>query len=322
MNLKILGGVSVVFTVIVFLITWYATQDTTPQSTQSPSPVAEPVKSSPLPPPPIANIDQAPIMEGHDVMLSEFSFQNMTLPNYVPDASTRMVQLPSGNPPYKLINCDIANAYAIRWNGRFLNMLNSNKLEWTTNKREPDGCWTIVPGYCGGDGRQFIMLRSTMNKLFLRIDEMTGMLVCKDGPTSRTAAKYCWKFKDDTPTKVPCGTQYSEELKQMIDIPCTIIKDPPAGSSGCSAVTKGFVSKCCARYPNDTDCRASFWREVVGRQLTEAVLYLKTRRPDLTLQPCPSPCDKDPFPVYKENVVMIPYDPRSGYVTAPAFRFV
>lgn len=327
MNMKLAWIVFVCLLIVIGVCTWYFSRGSTSSPTPAPSaPVAAaatlPTATQTRADASVSDIDQPPIKTPTDVTLTEFAFENMVLPLYVPDATTRMVRKPAGNPPFKLVNCNVANAYAIRWNGRFLNMHNPNKFQWTTDKREPDGCFTIVPGYCGGNGRDYVMLRSTMNRHFLRIDEASGMLVCKDTPTARTAEKYCWKLRnEDGEKKIPCGPQYSEELKRMIDIPCTIIKDPPVGK-GCSSVTKGFISKCCGVHPEDPDCRGSYWREVVGRQLTEAVLYLRTRRPDLKIEPCPHPCNKDPFPVYDANVVRIPYDVRSGYVTAPAFRFI
>ena len=330
MNIKVACLLFVCLLVLIAFLTWYFTKDSSKPTTATPLPIAPSVVYQPLPPANANaagwsldfNAEQPPIMEGKDIALTEFTFENLTMPSYVPDARTRMVRKPAGNPPYKLVNCNVANAYAIRWNGRFLNMYSPNKFEWKTNKEEPDGCFTIVPGYCGGNGKDYVMLRSTMNRHFLRIDEGSGMLICKDTPTARTAEKYCWKLRDtDASTKMPCGPQYSEDLKRVIDIPCTILQEPLPGK-GCSSVTKGFVAKCCGVHPDDPECRGSYWREVVGRQLTESILYLKTRRPDLKVQPCPHPCTKNPFPEYDETTVMIPYDTRSGFVTAPAFRFI
>lgn len=277
---------------------------------------ATPVNLDPL------TIDN-PNTDPPEIKLATFAFEPKERPGMVPDASGKLMKKPAANPPYKLFACNLTSAYAVRWNGMYLSLDSPNKMIWTEDKKEPDSCFKIVPGYCGNAA--YIMLRSVMNRMFVRYDETSGALVCKDTPTSRTASKFCWKLVPDTTTKQPCGPQYSYDLGRVIDIPCNLKTTPDAGKS-CDTVTPGYQAQCCiAKGPNarsDSFCSGSAWPEVVGRSVQEAVLYLRTRRPEFTLRPCPEPCQLQAYPVPDQRTVVIPYDARTNIVTSPARRLV
>lgn len=257
-----------------------------------------------------------------EARLANFAFEPKTKPGYVPNKKGRLAPKPAGNPAYKLVGCRLSGAYAIRWHGRYLTLVSPTKMLWTLEKEEPNSCFKIVPGYCGGDGKSFVMLRSVTNKHFVRFENTTGALVCKDSPTSRTSAGYCWKLQPDSiGTRQPCGSQYSFDLGRVIDVPCDVVATPAPGQS-CSTVTAGYKANCCIKKgPTDeTDeyCKGTVWFDVVGRPLAEALLVLRTRRPDLTFKPCPEPCTLQATPLQNPNLVVVPYDARSGIVTSPA----
>ena len=258
-----------------------------------------------------------------EAKLATFAFESKTRPKYVPNQQGRIAIIPSGNPPYKLVGCDSVGAYAIRWNGRYLTVDSPNLVKWTEEKLEPGSCFKIVPGYCGGG--EYIMLRSVANKLVLRADDTYGQLVCKDTPTARTADSYCWKLNPTTTSKQPCGPQYSYDLGRIVDIPCNV-KEMPDGNASCSTVTAGYQAKCCTAKgqgaAHDTFCEATIFPKVVGKSLQEAILYIRTRRPDLSLKPCPEPCTTEAIPIQSPNLVIIPYDARSNVVTSVPRRLV
>lgn len=260
--------------------------------------------------------------------LANFAFESKTKPGFVPNKSGAIAQKPAANPPYKFVACQATASYAIRWNGRYLTVKSPNSVKWTTERQEPGSCFKTVPGYCGA-GNGYVMLRSMANKMFVRADASSGLLVCKDTPTARTADAYCWKLNPDpVPAKQPCGQQYSYDLGRIVDVPCEV-KEMPTGNDSCSTVTKGYQAACCIRKgPNshngnhDAFCEATIFPKVVGQQLQQALLYIRTRRPDLTLKPCPEPCTTQPVPEQYPNTVIIPYDARSGYVTSIPRRLV
>jgi len=226
-----------------------------------------------------------------------------------------VVRKPAGNPPYKLVQCG-TGAYSLRWAGRYLTVYDPNKLTWEETRREPDSCFTIVPGNCGGD--KYVMLRSKHNKMFVRYDKESLALVCKDIPTARTSLDYCWKLQADEYTGQPRGCQYSYDLQRVGCTDRNVKKTPQTGAS-CSTVTAGYQAECCATRPEqDAFCKSHYCPDIVGRSLKEAMLYLRTRRPDLTLQPCPAPCAVSAHPTPTPGTVVIPYDPRTSLVTAPA----
>jgi hypothetical protein len=256
--------------------------------------------------------------------LAAFAFESKTKPGHVPNTSGAIAPKPAGNPPYKFVACEASASYAIRWNGRYLTVKSPNSVKWTEERQEPESCFKTVPGYCGA-GNGYVMLRSAANKMFVRADASSGLLVCKDTPTARTAAAYCWRLAPDAvPAKQPCGQQYSYDLGRIVDVPCNV-KEMPAGNESCSTVTRGYQATCCIRKgpgAHDAFCDATIFPKVVGQQLQQALLYIRTRRPDLTLKPCPEPCTTQAVPEQYPNVVIVPYDARSGYVTSIPRRLV
>jgi hypothetical protein len=250
--------------------------------------------------------------------LLEFSFEPKLMPGRVPDAETKMVVKPSGYAPFKFVGCQ-STGYAIRWMGRYLTFEDSSTFKWTTQKREPSSCFKIVPGYC--DSSDYIMLRSLRNNHFVRVDGATKKLVCVDSPTRNNADQFCWKITSTDPVKMPCGPQFLPDYGRVVNIPCEIKATPPCGEA-----TPGFKSACCLRHPDDATCAGSVFREVMGRPLAEATLYIKTRHPGLTIKKCERSdpiCNKlKPFPIYDANTIVLPYDKRLGIVSAPAFRFI
>jgi hypothetical protein len=250
--------------------------------------------------------------------LLEFSFEPKLMPGRVPDAETKMVVKPSGYAPFKFVECQ-TTGYAIRWMGRYLRLEDSRTLVWSTTKGEPSSCFKVVPGYC--DSSDYIMIQSLYNNQFVRVDEATNRLVCLDGPTRNNADTFCWKITSTDPVKMPCGPQFLPDYGRVVNIPCEVKATPP-----CAEATPGFKSACCLRYPDDATCAGSVFREVMGRPLAEAALYIKTRHPGLTIKKCERTdpiCNRlKPFPVYDANTVVLPYDKRLGIVSAPAFRFI
>jgi hypothetical protein len=273
-----------------------------------------------------------------DARLANFAFEPMTKPGFVPLAKAvkeegsdeidyvkaALSRKPAGNPPYKLFGCQSAGAYAIRWNGKFL-AVEKGEVWWVDDQGLKDSCFKIVPGYCNDDRNRFVMLRSVVNRHFLRFSPETGDLVCKDSPTGRTASQYCWKLQPETTAKQPCGAQYSFDLGRVIHIPCNVKTTPSPGQS-CSTTTLGYQAGCCIAKKNDAlndgFCTSTVWFDVVGRPINEAIMVLRTRRPDFTYKPCPEPCGMKPVPVQNANMVVIPYDARSGIVTSPARRMI
>lgn len=260
-----------------------------------------------------------------DSQLASFAFEPVDKPLFVPNKDAVLERKPAGNAPYKLVQCgdgtSAGASYAIRWNQRYLTVYGPNKLEWNEQKKEPDSCFKIVPGNCNGDA--FVMLRAMYNNMFVRYDNATLALVARDIPTARTALQYCWKLKPDETLKQPCGCQYSYDLGRVVCTPCDVKKMPDPASASCSTVTAGYQAECClakgaAGAAQDPFCKAAVFTEIVGRSIKEAMLYIRTRRPDLQMQPCPMPCTVSGYPTPTPNTVVIPYDPRTDLVTAPA----
>jgi hypothetical protein len=257
-----------------------------------------------------------------DSVLRTFAFELYGRDLVVPTVQGRVARKPAGNPPYNLVQCNLAGGYAVRWNSTFLTLENANSVIWTDQKQEPHSCWKVVPGYCGDE--KYIMLRSLANNMFLTVDASSDALVCKDIPTARTAKQYCWKLVPEAPVAKKCGCEYDYSKGRVVCIPCDI-KKLPNGTESCETVTAGYRAECCLETGskrNDPWCRTAVWPEVVGRSLREVMLYIRTRRPDLVLQPCANECTTAAFPEPKPSVVIIPYDARSGIVTAPARRLI
>lgn len=258
-----------------------------------------------------------------DRVVKKFAFEPYGRPLIIPTVQGRLGRKAAGTPPFNLVQCDLLGGYAIRWNYKYFTLKDANTMEWTEDKQEPHSCWRIVPGYCGNEG--YVMLRSLANNQFLTYDTASDALVCRDIPTGRTAKQYCWKLTPDAATQGPCGCQYDYKLGRVVCKPCNV-KKMPDGNESCSTVTLGYQAECCVakRWGSQSDpfCRTAAWPEVIGRSVQEAMLFLRTRRPDLVLQPCPSPCSVSAYPEPKQNIIVIPYDPRTGTVTAAARRLV
>jgi hypothetical protein len=274
---------------------------------------------------PVVEVTEAPIeVEAPDIKVGVFAFESLTKPGYVPTVDGTLGQKGPGMPPFKFVACG-GKGYAIRWNGVYLTLTADKGVEWHEEKLEPDSCWMVVPGQCGSTAH--VMLRNAANKSFLRFDAATNTLVCKDGPTGRTAQQYCWKLAPDpVVVRQPCGCQYSYELGRVVCTPCNVKEMPGSPGESCSTVTDGYKATCCIRKgrnaSSDAFCDTVAWPQVVGRTIQEAMLYIRTRRPDLTLKPCPSPCTAEAYPTPSPHIVAIPYDPRSGIVTAAARRLI
>ena len=266
--------------------------------------------------------ERALVPNAPEAKLANFAFESYTLKNYVPDQTGKLVRKPAGNPPYKLVGCETSGSYAIRWAGRYLAVVSPNKVQWVPEKQEPGACFKLVPGMCG-PGNNYVMLRSMANKMVLRADGPSNALVCKDIPTGRTAPKYCWKLQPDFAGKQPCGQIYSYDLGRIVDVPCNVVTTPASGK-GCESVTAGYRAACClkkgANAQHDKYCTSTIFPQVVGQSLQQALLYIRTRRPDLALKPCPTPCTLKAIPIQNPNMVVIPYDPRSNIVTSIPYR--
>lgn len=255
--------------------------------------------------------------------LISFAFEHKILgPGIRPDATTKMTRVNAAEDDFSLVKCGMTNGYAIKWMGRYLNVKSDGTLEWNVRKSEPDACWRIEPGLCGGDGSEFVMLRSFYNSRFLRVDGATKKLVCVDSPSTENGHQYCWRLKKTGEQRRRCGKYYDKDYGRVIDVPCEIIRDPPEGGS-CLDVTPGFVSACCLKN-NDARCRSVVAREVVGRTINEAGLYLKTRFPNHKVELCADgdACETaSPFPIHDSNKWVVRYNKRLGTVTFPAYRF-
>jgi hypothetical protein len=269
--------------------------------------------------------EDAIAVEAPDIKVGTFAFESMTMPGYVPTLDGTIQKKTPGMPPFKFVACG-DSGYAIRWNSVYLTLDADKNAYWHEEKLEPDSCFEVIPGQCGTT--KHVMLRSSANNNFLRHDPTTKKLVCIDAPTGRTASTFCWKLEPDAVvTKQPCGCQYSYELGRVVCTPCDGVKEMPDSAGGsCSTVTSGYQATCCLRKgaaaQNDAYCNTVAWPEVVGRTLQEAMLYIRTRRPDLTLVPCSAPCTANAYPTQSPNTVVIPYDPRSGLVVAAARRLI
>ena len=324
-------GVSIVACILVLgVVAYFILRTQSPQST--PTPTSLPMRTNAPAPPAQPSAggggteDDGPernwVSDAPEAKLADFAFESYTLKNYVPDKTAKLARKPAGNPPYKLVGCESSGSYAIRWAGMYLAVLGPNSVKWVPEKQEPGTCFKLIPGHCGS-GNNYVMMRSMANKLFLRADGPTNALMCKDTPTGRTAAKYCWKLQPDFSGKQPCGQQYSYDLGRIIDVPCNVTSMPAAGGS-CSTVTAGYRAACClkkgAGADHDTFCTSTIFPKVVGQNLQQALLYIRTRRPDLALKPCPTPCTLKATPIQNPNMVVVPYDARSNIVTSTPYR--
>lgn len=285
------------------------------------------VMQAPKPAGPPARVEEMPTIAPEpwsEYALLNFAFEHRLLgPGIAPDATTKMTRVTAAEDSYKMVRCTLANGYSVKWMNRYLTVNPDGTLLWNDRKDEPGSCFALEPGFCGGDGKEFIMMRSLLNNRFLRVDGYTNKLVCMDSPSSDNAAQFCWKLQPSQPARRRCGQYYDPDYGRVVNIPCDIVQDPPEGGT-CADVTPGFMSKCCLKH-NDKSCRNVVLREVVGRGINEAALYIKTRFPDHTIVKCGrgDPCEKmNPFPIHQADTWVLPYDKRLGTVSFPAYRFV
>ena len=164
-----------------------------------------------------------------DSKLTNFGFESLLKPGYVPNAQAVLVPKPAANPIYALVNCGLSNTrYAIRWQNRFLTVVTGDVVSWTDQKEEPNSCFAMIPGWCKtANGDEYVMLRSATNGHFVRADDATGKLVCKDSPTQNTALKYCWKLRgpvlaSEVTPPGQCGCQFDPNAKAVVCKPCTV----------------------------------------------------------------------------------------------------
>jgi hypothetical protein len=165
--------------------------------------------------------DQPPLVTPsptQDYSLLKFSFEHRILGDGItPDARTKMTPKSAAEDNYQLTRCQFVNAYSIKWSGRYLTVVPTDgTLEWNIRKEEPSACWEIVPGFCGGDGAQYVMLKSKLNNNYLRVNASTKKLVCVDKPSTENAAQYCWKFQKDDPIRRRCGTFYHPDYQRVV----------------------------------------------------------------------------------------------------------
>jgi hypothetical protein len=318
-SIAIASVVCVVVTLVIFKI-----QNKTVQTVQTTRPIqsvqpAQTVQSTQ------ASIDDdvtIPPARLSEYGLTRFAFEHKLLgPGIKPDANAKMTRVSAAEDSAVLVSCSMVNGYAVRWMNRFLTVNTDGSVEWSDRRGEPDSCWKLEPGYCG-DG-EFVMMKSLFNNNFLRVDGATNKLVCVDKPSTESAIQYCWRLKPTGQTRRRCGRYYDVDYGRVIDVPCEIVQDPPEGGS-CLDVTPGFVAKCCLKHNSD-NCRSVVAREVVGRTVNEAGLYLKTRFPNHRIELCADDddaCQKaNPFPIHDSNKWVLKYNKRLGTVTFPAYRF-
>ena len=311
----------VLLTILAAVLAWFI------WSRKRPAPaINNEIPTTTVPPTTAPEVDEITLgpSKTEDYGLIPFDFEHKILgPGVKPDANATMTMVNRAEDDFVLVSCGMANAYAIRWMGRYLNNTPNGMPEWNVRKSEPDACWKLEPGYCDDDKGEFVMLRSLLNNRFLRVDGATRKLVCVDSPSTENTSQYCWRAKKDmTNMRRRCGTYYDKDYGRVITVPCTIVQDPPEGGS-CLDVTPGFVSKCCLKH-NDPKCRSVVAREVVGRKISEAGLYLKTRFPNHVVELCEegTECEKaNPFPIHDANKWILRYNKRIGTVTFPAYRF-
>jgi len=321
----------VVVLIVAVVVWWFFLRDTTPAPAPVIVPPAPERPAAPViqatRPPPNAKVEEMPTIAADpyaEYALMNFAFEHKILgPGIAPDATTKMTRVVAAEDSFKLVRCSLANGFAVKWMNRYLTVEPKGDLIWSERKQEPGSCWTLQPGYCGGDGAEYVMFQSMFNRRFLRVDGYTNKLVCVDSPSTDNAAQYCWKLQKPQPAARRCGTYFDPDYGRIITVPCEIVQDPPPGGT-CADTTPGFMSKCCLKH-NDASCRSVVLREVVGRGLNEAALYIKTRFPDHKIVTCKrgDVCEKaNPFPIHDGNTWVLPYDATLGTVFFPAFRFI
>ncbi len=227
-----------------------------------------------------------------------FAFEPLLRSGYVPSLNAALVRKPAGNPVYALVACGLSNTrYAIRWQNRYLTVVNDETVEWTDLKQEPHSCFVLVPGHCQVPGDAYVMLRSAQNGKFLRFHETTLKLMCSDAPTANTAQKFCWKLAAAAPPQNACGCQYDYNVRSVVCKPCS--------------VTNSAAPATPAPLPGP-------WPELVGWDVDQAALYLTRQVQGLTVLrlACASSqsCDVAGVPPGVDLFVALRYDPLTNRV--------
>ena len=227
-----------------------------------------------------------------------FAFEPLLRSGYVPSLDARLVPKPAGNPVYALVACGPSNTrYAIRWQQRYLTVVNDDTVEWTDLRQEPHSCFVLVPGHCQVPGDAYVMLRSAQNGKFLRFHQTTLKLMCSDAPTTNTAQTFCWKLAAAAPPQNACGCQYDYNVRSVVCKPCS--------------VTTSAAPATPAPLPGP-------WPELVGWDVDQAAAYLTRQVQGLTVLrlACASSqaCDVTGVPPGVDLFVALRYDPLTNRV--------
>lgn len=239
-----------------------------------------------------------------DSKLTSFGFEYYLRPGFVPDLEPKLVPKPAGNPIYALVNCGVNNTrYAIRWQNKFLSVVTGDVLSWTDLKQEPNSCFVLVPGWCKAEnGEDYVMLRSALNGHFLRAEEATGKLVCKDSPTQNTALYYCWKLRGPALASEQatgnCGCQFDPNVRAVVCKPCTV------ASSAAPATP--------APLPGP-------WPELVNWEVRQAQAFLASKYPGISVYAMACPVNQPNCPLSialppNVPVVILRYNPENSRV--------
>jgi hypothetical protein len=233
-----------------------------------------------------------------DAKLLSFAFEPLLRSGHVPALDARLVPKPAGNPVYALVSCGLSNTrYAIRWQQRFLTVVNDDTVEWTDLKQEPHSCFVLVPGHCQVPGDSYVMLRSAQNGKFLRFHESTLKLMCSDAPTTNTAQKFCWKLAAASAPQNACGCQYDYNVRSVVCTPC--------------GVTASAAPATRAPLPGP-------WPELVGWDVDQAAAFVTRQVRGVTVLrlSCASSqaCDVTGVPPGVDLFVALRYDPLTNRV--------
>lgn len=250
--------------------------------------------------PPIVVADDGRIeTRAPDEKRLSFAFEPLLRSGYVPALDARLVPKPAGNPVYALVACGVSNTrYAIRWQQRYLTVVNSDTVEWTDLKQEPHSCFVLVPGHCQVPGDAYVMLRSAQNGKFLRFHESTLKLMCSDAPTANTAQNFCWKLAAAAPPQNACGCQYDYNVRAVVCTPCGGVANSAAPATP-------------APLPGP-------WPELIGWDVDQAAAYLARQVQGLAVLrlSCASgqACSVTGVPPGVDLFVALRYDPLTNRV--------
>jgi len=243
--------------------------------------------------------------------LLNFAFESLLRPGYVPTLDAKLAPMPSANPVYALVDCGVSGSrYAVRWQNKYLTVVTGDVLVWNDVKQEPNSCFVVVPGWCkttGGD--EYVMLRSAVNGFFLRADEGTGKLLCKDAPTTNTALHYCWKLRApqlaSDQSSANCGCVYDATVRGVVCRPCSV-----ASAAAPASATP-------APMPGP-------WPEMIGWDWRQAQAFLQQKYPGLAVYAVACAvdntwCPSNITPTTSQAYVVLRYNPQTNRIIyAPA----